>query len=102
MFELKMQLKLTPIYAALLSLSSTIALAEEAIQIPEKLLVPRVDVIGSQQQLLKTPSSAMIIEQDELEASMSLPPAKRCARCQVWWGAMKKALACAPISAFAG
>ena len=64
-----MQFKLSPIYAALLSLSSTIALAEEAIQIAEVILVPRVDVIGNQEQLLKTPSSAMIIEQDELEAS---------------------------------
>ena len=64
-----MQFKLSPIYAALLSLSSSIAIAEEAIQIAEVLLVPRVDVIGGQEQLLKTPSSAMIIEQDELEAS---------------------------------
>jgi Fe(3+) dicitrate transport protein len=69
MLELKMQFKLSPIYAALLSLSSSIAIAEEAIQIAEVLLVPRVDVIGGQEQLLKTPSSATIIEQDELEAS---------------------------------
>ena len=64
-----MQLKLTPIYVAILSVCSSFAMAEDALQIAEVLVVPRVDVIGSQQQLLKTPSSATIIEQDELEAS---------------------------------
>jgi Fe(3+) dicitrate transport protein len=53
-----------PVYLAILLLISQCAQAEET-----SLAVPRVDVIGNQQQLLKTPSSATIIEQDELEAS---------------------------------
>ncbi|WP_305328287.1 TonB-dependent receptor domain-containing protein [Methylotenera sp.] len=35
----------------------------------EVLVLPRVDVIGTQEQLLKTPSSATIIKQEELESS---------------------------------
>ena len=57
-------LKHKPIYLAILMLASNTLHAEEAI-----LNVPRVDVIGNQEQLSKTPSSATIIEQDELEAS---------------------------------
>jgi Fe(3+) dicitrate transport protein len=64
-----MQLKLTPIYIAILSLCSSYVIAEETIQLAEVLVVPRVDVIGNQEQLLKTPSSATIIEQEELETS---------------------------------
>lgn len=64
-----MQLKLTQISVVIMSLSTNLALAEEAIQVAEVLVVPRVDVIGTKEQLLKTPSSATIIEQEELEAS---------------------------------
>lgn len=60
-----MQFKLKPIYAALMLVVSHSVLAEQT----EALVLPRVDVIGSQEQLLKTPSSATIIEQEELEAS---------------------------------
>ncbi|MDP1523072.1 MAG: TonB-dependent receptor plug domain-containing protein, partial [Methylotenera sp.] len=60
-----MQFKLKPIYAALMLLATNPAFAEQA----EVLVLPRVDVIGTQKQLLKTPSSATIIEQEELESS---------------------------------
>lgn len=39
------------------------------IAMADEIVLPRVDVIGSQEQLLKTPSSATIIEQEELESS---------------------------------
>jgi len=45
------------------------AVAEEAVINSETLTLPRVDVIGSQSALLKTPSSATLIEQEELESS---------------------------------
>ena len=64
-----MQLKISPIYVALLSLSSSFVVANEAQMQAEVLVVPRLDVIGNQEQLGKTPSSATIIEQEELEAS---------------------------------
>lgn len=64
-----MQSKLTQISVALLSLSASFAMAEDSIKIVEELVVPRVDVIGTKKQLLKTPSSATVIEQKELETS---------------------------------
>ncbi len=60
-----MQFKLKPIYAALMLVVSNSVFAEQTTE----LVLPRVDVIGSQAQLLKTPSSATIIEQEELEFS---------------------------------
>ncbi len=62
-----MQSKLKQITISILSLSTSLALAEQATQVAEVLVVPRVDVIGTKAQLLKTPSSATIIQQDELE-----------------------------------
>ena len=60
-----MQFKLKSIYAALMLVASNSVFAEQT----EVLVLPRVDVIGNQEQLLKTPSSATIIEQEELESS---------------------------------
>ncbi|MDP1765652.1 MAG: TonB-dependent receptor [Methylotenera sp.] len=60
-----MQFKLKPIYAALMLIATNPAYSEQATE----LVLPRVDVIGTQAQLLKTPSSAAIIEQEELESS---------------------------------
>ncbi len=60
-----MQFKLNPIYAALMLMASHSAFAAQA----EALVLPRIDVIGTQEQLLKTPSSATIIEREALEAS---------------------------------
>jgi len=60
-----MKFKLKPIYATLMLVASNSIFAEQT----ELLLLPRVDVIGSHAQLLKTPSSATIIEQEELESS---------------------------------
>ena len=57
-------MKHKPIYLAILMLASNTLYAEEA-----SLNLPRVDVIGNQEQLGKTPSSATIIEQEELETS---------------------------------
>ncbi len=57
-------MKHKPIYLAILILASNTLYAEEA-----SLNLPRVDVIGNQEQLGKTPSSATIIEQEELETS---------------------------------
>ena len=62
-------LKHKPIYLAILLLASHALQAEETNLEETNLNVPRVDVIGNQQQLLKIPSSATIIEQEELEAS---------------------------------
>ncbi len=64
-----MQSKLKLLTISILSLTASLALAEEATQIAEVLVVPRVDVIGTKEQLLKTPSSATIIDQEELEIS---------------------------------
>lgn len=60
-----MQFKLKPICAAVMLMTTHLALAEQT----EALVLPRVDVIGTQEQLLKTPSSATIIKQEELESS---------------------------------
>jgi Fe(3+) dicitrate transport protein len=54
---------------ALLSLYSNFSLADEPIELAEVVVVPRVDVIGTKEQLLKTPSSATVIEQETLETS---------------------------------
>ena len=62
-------LKHKPIYLAILLLASHMLHAEEAGLEQTKLNVPRVDVIGNQQQILNTPSSATIIEQQELKSS---------------------------------
>ena len=64
-------LKLKPIFIAILLLSSNLLQAEEIslADASRQIAVPRVDVIGNQEQLLKTPSSATIIEQEELETS---------------------------------
>jgi Fe(3+) dicitrate transport protein len=66
-----MLFKNKPIFVATLLLVSQSLYAEESIQLSANTAidVPRVDVIGSQERLLKTPSSATIIEQEELEAS---------------------------------
>ena len=60
-----------PIYVATLLFISQSLHAEELTQLSANTAigVPRVDVIGNQEQLLKTPSSATIIEQEELESS---------------------------------
>ena len=60
-----------PIFFAILLLTSQSLYAEESAQLSANstIDVPRVDVIGNQEQLLKTPSSATIIEQEELETS---------------------------------
>jgi Fe(3+) dicitrate transport protein len=60
-----MQFELKPIYAALMLIATNLACAEQA----EVLVLPRVDVIGNQGKLLKIPSSATIIEQEELASS---------------------------------
>jgi Fe(3+) dicitrate transport protein len=59
------------IYIAVLLVTSNLVYAEDAekVENAQVISVPRVDVIGNQQQLLKTPSSATIIEQEELETS---------------------------------
>ncbi len=64
-------LQCTPIFLAVLLLASKLAYAEAAAQVKavSVTLLPRVEVIGNQQQLLKTPSSATLIEQEELESS---------------------------------
>ena len=64
-------LKRKPIFIAILLLSSNLLQAEEInlADASRQITVPRVDVIGNQEQLLKTPSSATIIEQEELETS---------------------------------
>lgn len=66
-----MLFKRKPIFLAILLLVNSSLYAEESTQLSENTTidVPRVDVIGNQEQLLKTPSSATIIEQEELEAS---------------------------------
>lgn len=64
-----MQLRIRPICLALITVFSHFAVAEEALSLKESVVVPRVDVIGTQEQLLKIPSSAAIIEQEELESS---------------------------------
>ena len=63
--------KQNPIFFAILLLTSQSLYAEESIQLRanSRIDVPRVDVIGNQEQLLKTPSSATVIEQEELETS---------------------------------
>lgn len=60
-----MQFNFKPMYAILMLSATSQAFADQATE----LVLPRVDVIGTQVQLLKTPSSATIIEQDELESS---------------------------------
>ncbi|MDP1658867.1 MAG: TonB-dependent receptor [Methylotenera sp.] len=60
-----MQFKLKPICAALTLITTNLAFAEQTTE----LVLPRVDVIGNQEQLLKIPSSATIIEREELESS---------------------------------
>jgi Fe(3+) dicitrate transport protein len=62
-----MQLK--PLCIAMLMLGSHQALALDETTQLAAITVPRVDVIGGKEALLKTPSSAAIIEQEELEAS---------------------------------
>lgn len=66
-----MLFKRKPIFLAILLLANQSLYAEESTQLSANstIDVPRVDVIGNQEQLLKTPSSATIIEQEELEAS---------------------------------
>lgn len=64
-----MPFKLKPICVALMCFSANLALADESEKLPQTLVLPRVDVIGNQAELLKTPSSATIIEQEELETS---------------------------------
>ena len=75
-----MQFKLKSIYAALMLVASNSVFAEQT----EVLVLPRVDVIGNQERLLKTPSSATIIEQEELESSHVLTTARHCVKRQVW------------------
>ena len=66
-----MLITIKPIYLATLLLISQSLYAEELTQLSANTAigVPRVDVIGNEEQLLKTPSSATIIEQEELESS---------------------------------
>ncbi len=61
--------KLKPIYLAVLVLTSQLATADDNYDFLAAITVPRVDVIGGQEGLLKTPSSATIIEQEDLETS---------------------------------
>jgi Fe(3+) dicitrate transport protein len=61
--------KLKPIYLAIAMLASQLADANDSYDILAEITAPRVDVIGGQEGLLKTPSSAAIIEQEELESS---------------------------------
>lgn len=61
--------KLISIYLAVFLSSSQLAAADKANDSLGIITVPRVDVIGTKEQLLKTPSSATIIEQEELESS---------------------------------
>lgn len=61
--------KLKPIYLVVVLLTSQLATAEEVNDVLAAITVPRVDVIGGQEGLLKIPSSAAIIEQEELESS---------------------------------
>lgn len=66
-----MLFKRKPIFLAILMLINQPLYAEELTLIDENLTidVPRVDVIGNQDQLFKTPSSATIVAQEELETS---------------------------------
>lgn len=61
--------KLKPIYLAVALLTTELALAEEVNDVLANITVPRVDVIGGQEALLKTPNAATIIEQEELEST---------------------------------
>lgn len=61
--------KLNPIYLAVLVLASQLATAGDNYDFLAAITVPRVDVIGGQEGLLKTSSSATIIEQEDLETS---------------------------------
>lgn len=61
--------KLKPIYLAVAILASQLAVAEEDNNVLAAITVPRVDVIGGQEGLLKIPSSAAIIDQEDLETS---------------------------------
>ena len=68
-----MHFKHKPIVVAILALSAQVSLADtntQAIQLADNSVhVPRVDVIGGQSELTKIPSSAAIIDQEELESS---------------------------------
>jgi Fe(3+) dicitrate transport protein len=50
-------------------MTSNLAFANEAESKTQELLLPRVDVIGSQSELFQVPSSASLIDQEELESS---------------------------------
>lgn len=64
-----MSFKIKPIFIALALLNANTLVAEETFNREESIILPRVDVIGNQAQLLKTPSSATVINQEELESS---------------------------------
>ena len=66
-FRSTVQLK--SICVAMLVLSSQLAIAAGEADQLDTITVPRVDVIGGKEALLKTPSSAAIIEREELESS---------------------------------
>lgn len=61
--------QLKPIYLAMVVLGSQLVVANEVNDVMAAILVPRVDVIGGQEALLKIPSAATIIEQVDLETS---------------------------------
>lgn len=63
-----MSFKIKPIYIAFALLNANTLLADE-INRDETIILPRVDVIGNQIQLLKLPSSATVIDQEALESS---------------------------------
>ena len=72
-----MQLHKKPIYVAILLLSSHLASGKELNksidtekqQTAEVIILPRVEIIGNQQELFRTPSSANIISQQTLESN---------------------------------
>ncbi len=64
---MQFRIKLLPL--VMLPVLAQMAHAENAVQLAEVINVPRVDVIGNEAQLIKTPGSATIIEQEVLESS---------------------------------
>ncbi len=64
-----MQFRIKLLSLIILPALTQMAHAENAVQLAEAIHVPRVDVIGNEAQLIKTPGSATIIEQEVLESS---------------------------------